>query len=113
VLFVRTVPFDSVRHLRKGELDEQLPTQHEMLRDNHARPELVLVVALVNRGLLLRIDEELVSRVGGEADDERVADHLRQPSFLSFPYLCLEPVLVKRSHLHTNGSKLPFSHTAR
>ena len=28
-----------------------------------------------------------------------------------FPCVCPEPVLVKRSHLYTNGSKLPFSHT--
>ena len=29
---------------------------------------------------------------------------------LSFPYVCREPVLVKSSFLHTNGSKRPFFH---
>jgi hypothetical protein len=28
--------------------------------------------------------------------------------FLSFPYVCPEPVLVKRWHLYINGSKRPF-----
>jgi hypothetical protein len=32
---------------------------------------------------------------------------------LSFPYVCPEPVLVKRSHLYANGSKRPFSHTSQ
>ena len=32
----------------------------------------------------------------------------RQSSFLSFPYVCPEPVLAKRSVLCINGSKLPF-----
>jgi hypothetical protein len=30
--------------------------------------------------------------------------------FLIFPYVCPEPVLVKRSLLYINGSKRPFSH---
>jgi hypothetical protein len=28
--------------------------------------------------------------------------------FLSFPYVCPEPVLVKCSFLYINGSKMPF-----
>jgi hypothetical protein len=31
-------------------------------------------------------------------------------SFLSFLYVCPEPVLVKRSFLYINGSKRPFSY---
>jgi hypothetical protein len=30
--------------------------------------------------------------------------------FECFPYGCPEPVLVKRSHLYTNGYKIPFAH---
>jgi hypothetical protein len=30
--------------------------------------------------------------------------------FLSFPYVCPEPVLVKLSFLHINGEKRPFCH---
>jgi hypothetical protein len=29
--------------------------------------------------------------------------------FLSFPYVCPEPVLAKRSFLYINGAKMPFS----
>jgi hypothetical protein len=32
--------------------------------------------------------------------------------FLSFPYVCPEPVLVKRLFLYMNGYKIPFSHQA-
>jgi hypothetical protein len=31
--------------------------------------------------------------------------------FECFPYVCPEPVLVKTSHLYTNGFKRPFPHT--
>ena len=40
-----------------------------------------------------------------------IIHHLRKRSFLEcFPYVCPEPVLVKRSVLHVNGFKRPFSH---
>ena len=32
-------------------------------------------------------------------------------SFLSFPYVCPEPVLAKCSFIYINGSKMPFSRT--
>ena len=53
-----------------------------------------------------------------ELDELRLIDgavvvsiHLRQNGlFLSFPYVCPEPVLVKSAFLHINGSKSPFFH---
>ena len=36
--------------------------------------------------------------------------YLRENGFLSFPYVCPEPVLVKRWLLYINGSKSPFSY---
>eukprot|EP01046_Picozoa_sp_COSAG06_P038103 COSAG06_NODE_4368_length_4327_cov_2.873463_5_plen_141_part_00 len=51
---------------------------------------------------------------GGPPPEKKTAS---QVGFLSFPYVCPEPVLVKRSHLYinigyTNGSKRPLSHTS-
>jgi hypothetical protein len=38
------------------------------------------------------------------------ADSVRKTAFfLSFPYVCPEPVLVKCSFLYINGAKMPFS----
>ena len=39
--------------------------------------------------------------------------HVPVVFFECFPYVCPEPVLVKRSGVYTNGSKLPFPRTFR
>jgi hypothetical protein len=36
-----------------------------------------------------------------------------RPLLLGFPYVCPEPVLVKRSFIYINGSKRPFLLTDR
>ena len=70
---------------------------------------------------LRKEDRSILEDVAGERDDESVAsdkhDHSgahgvlfarKRHSFLSFPYVCPEPVLVKSSFLCIDGSKRPF-----
>jgi hypothetical protein len=50
----------------------------------------------------------------GEASPSSPSSSTAVPGLcLRFPYVCLEPVLVKRSHLYISGFKRPFSHHHR
>jgi hypothetical protein len=64
----------------------------------------------------------VVFRTAGSAAPRRVAStchlHPNGPEvnrsfFMSFPYVCPEPVLAKRSFIYINGSKRPFLLTGR
>jgi hypothetical protein len=50
-------------------------------------------------------------RDGGARASCRNAGRKRH-SFLSFPYVCPEPVLAKSSFLYKNGAKMAFSYLA-
>jgi hypothetical protein len=43
-----------------------------------------------------------------EPDQQEEIRPVKNGPFLSFPYVCPEPVLVKRSFLYINGSKGPI-----
>jgi hypothetical protein len=97
-------------------LSWQLMTSHE---ETHRNQGAVFAPAVAQCRLQAPFVSNCPSRAGPEPSSaSRSAVSWRPPhlrkwsSFLSFPCVCPEPVLVKRSHLCINGSKLPFSYSA-
>ena len=97
-------------------LSWQLMTSHEETHRNHGA---VFAPAVAQCRLQAPFVSNCPSRAGPEPSSaSRSAVSWRPPhlrkwsSFLSFPCVCPEPVLVKRSHLRINGSKMPVPHAS-